>query len=166
MYPARSTAACPWPLAWSPLRGCSTAAPAPVFSKGPLPHQHAIDATHFEANAGPSTPSTRRRRSAAPSRRSIPLDAVVSARLWAGPFCSSRRPSRSAWHESKRMGLSRTGRIGRLAAHCAEARAVSALRAARALAAFWLPWVFCSLLRVRVLVLQVAWRGVGVCCLV
>ena len=47
------------------IGGCSAAAPAPlVFSKGPLPHQHAIDATHFEA------------RLAAASRRSIPLDAV------------------------------------------------------------------------------------------
>ena len=47
------------------IGGCSAAAPAPrVFSKGPLPHQHAIDATHFEA------------RLAALSRLSIPPDAV------------------------------------------------------------------------------------------
>ena len=58
------------------------------------------------------------------------------------------------------MGLSRTGRIGRLAAHCAEARAVSALRAARALAAFWLPGDFCVFLRSRAFVLEAAWRGV------
>ena len=64
------------------------------------------------------------------------------------------------------MGLSRTGRTGPLAAHCAEARAVSALRAARAFAAFCLPCVFCSLLRERVFVLQAAWGGVAVSCLV
>ena len=69
------------------------------------------------------------RRSAAQSRRSIPLIAVeglgrrpisaASARLWAGPFCWSRRPSRSASHESGREGGKRTSRVGRLAAHCA-----------------------------------------------
>ena len=51
-----------------------------VFSKGPLPHQHAIDATHFEANKGPSrhrrvrgfAERVRLRRSAAPSRLRSP----------------------------------------------------------------------------------------------
>ena len=46
------------------------------------------------------------RRSAAPSRR-----------LWAGPFCSSRRPSRSASHESGRGVRNRAGRGSWLAAH-------------------------------------------------
>ena len=96
---------------------------------------HIIDATHFEANEGGFTPSKRRTprrrrvrgfaervgllRSAAPSRLSIPLVAVVSARLWAGPFCSSRRPSRSASHESGRELETRAGCVGRLAAHFA-----------------------------------------------
>ena len=61
------------------------------------------------------------RRSAAPSRR-----------LWAGPFCSSRRPSRSASHESGREGWKRAGRVGRLAAHCVTRRGgVSAARRER-----------------------------------
>ena len=61
------------------------------------------------------------RRSAAPSRR-----------LWAGPFCSSRRPSRSASHESARGARSRAGRVSWLAAHCAARRVgVSAARRAR-----------------------------------
>ena len=60
-------------------------------------------------------------RSAAPSRR-----------LWAGPFCSSRRPSRSASHESGREGWKRAGCVSWLAAHCAARRVgVSAARRAR-----------------------------------
>ena len=60
-------------------------------------------------------------RSAAPSRR-----------LWAGPFCSSRRPSRSASHESGREGWKRAGRVSWLAAHPAARRGgVSAARRAR-----------------------------------
>ena len=45
----------------------------------------------FTSAASRSKFSNIQRRSAAPSRR-----------LWAGPFCSSRRPSRSASHESGR----------------------------------------------------------------
>ena len=61
------------------------------------------------------------RRSAAPSRR-----------LWAGPFCSSRRPSRSASHESGREGWKRAGRVGWLAAHYPTRRGgASAARRAR-----------------------------------
>ena len=60
----------------------------------------------------------RERRSAAPSRR-----------LWAGPFCSSRRQSRSASHESGREGWKRAGRVSWLAAHCAPRRGGVALRA-------------------------------------
>ena len=48
---------------------------------------------------------------------------------------------------------------------CPAARRCSAA-CARALAAFGLPCVFCYLLRVRALVLQAAWRGVAVVCLV
>ena len=69
------------------IGGCSGAAPAPrVFSKGPLPHQHAIDATHFEA------------RLAAPSRLSIPLDAVEGHGCGLGRFA----------HLDVRRGLRRT----------------------------------------------------------
>ena len=95
------------------------------------------------------------RRSAAPSRR-----------LWAGPFCSSRRPSRSASHESGREGWERAGRVSWLAAHPAARRGGASAACARAFGVFWLPWVFCVVLRVRLLVLQAAWRGVGVSCLV
>ena len=95
------------------------------------------------------------RRSAAPSRR-----------LWAGPFCSSRRPSRSASHESGREGWKPAGRVGRLAAHCATRRGGVSAACALAFAAFGLPSVFCYLIRVRALVLQAAWRGVAVSCLV
>ena len=42
---------------------------------------------------------------------------AASARLWAGPFCSSRRPSRSASHESGRGVRNRAGRGSWLAAH-------------------------------------------------
>ena len=94
-------------------------------------------------------------RSAAPSRR-----------LWAGPFCSSRRPSRSASHESGREGWKRAGRVGWLAAHCAPRRGGVSAACARALAAFWPPCVFCYLLRVIALVLQPPWRGVAVGCVV
>ncbi len=48
---------------------------------------------------------------------------------------------------------------------CPAARRCSAA-CARALAAFWLPSVFCYLLCVRALVLQAAWPGVAVGCLV
>ena len=97
----------------------------------------------------------RERRSAAPSRR-----------LWAGPFCSSRRPSRSASHESGREGWKRDGRVGRLAAHGATRRGGVSAACALVFTAFWLPCVFCVLLRVRAFVLQAAWRGVAVVCLV
>ena len=57
---------------------------------------------------------------------------AASARLWAGPFCSSRRPSRSASHESGREGWKRAGRVSWLAAHPAARRGgVSAARRAR-----------------------------------
>ena len=59
---------------------------------------------------------------------------AASARLWAGPFCSSRRPSRSASHESARGARSRAGRVSWLAAHPTARRGgVSAARRAR----FW-----------------------------
>ena len=113
---------------------------------------------------------------AAPSRRSIPLDAFEGvgrrplyplwARLWAGPFCSSRRPSRSASHESGREGWKRAGRVSWLAAHCAPRRGGVSAACARFLAAFWPLWVFGVFLRVRAFVLQTAWRGVAVGCLV
>ena len=99
-----------------------------VFSKGPLPHQHAIDATHFEA------------RLAAPSRRSIPLDAVEGKAVgWAVLLVSTsvevcvarerarglesrrsrelacRAPCRAAWR-CQRCVRARFGRI--LAAMC------------------------------------------------
>ena len=91
---------------------------------------------------------------------------AASARLWAGPFCWSRRPSRSASHESGREGWKRDGRVGRLAAHGATRRGGVSAACARAFTAFWLPCVFCVLLRVRAFVLQAAWRGVAVVCLV
>ena len=155
MYPARSTAACPWPLAWSPLRGCSTAAPAPVFSKGPLPHQHAIDATHFEASS---------------CRGAVAM--MHSARRRRGQGCGLGRFARL----DVRRGLRRT-RAGAGSGIALDAEAglprtlprgtvVSALRAALAFAVFWLPCVFCVFLRARALVLQAAWRGVAGSCLV
>ena len=58
---------------------------------------------------------------------------AASARLWAGPFCSSRRPSRSASHESGREGWKRTGRVSWLAAHCATRRGVVSAACARSL---------------------------------
>ena len=109
----------------------------------------------FTCAASRSKFSNIQRRSAAPSRR-----------LWAGPFCSSRRPSRSASHESGREGWKRDGRVGRLAAHGATRRGGVSAACARAFTAFWLPCVFCVLLRVRAFVLQAAWRGVAVVCLV
>ena len=72
----------------------------------------------FTCAASRSKFSNIQRRSAAPSRR-----------LWAGPFCSSRRPSRSASHESGREGWKRAGRVSWLAAHCAPRRGGVALRA-------------------------------------
>ena len=55
---------------------------------------------------------------------------AASARLWAGPFCSSRRPSRSASHESGREGWKRDGHLSWLAAHCTPRRGgVAACRA-------------------------------------
>ena len=126
-----------------------------------------------------NTPSTRhilklvsrRRRDSAfrstPSRvLAVVRASAASARLWAGPFCSSRRPSRSASHESGREGWKRDGRVGRLAAHGATRRGGVSAACARAFTAFWLPCVFCVLLRVRAFVLQAAWRGVAVVCLV
>ena len=57
---------------------------------------------------------------------------AASPRLWAGPFCSSRRPSRSASHESGREGWKRAGRVGWLAAHYPTRRGgASAARRAR-----------------------------------
>ena len=91
---------------------------------------------------------------------------AASARLWAGPFCWSRRPSRSASHESGREGWKRDGRVGRLAAHGATRRGGVSAACALVFTAFWLPCVFCVLLRVRAFVLQAAWRGVAVVCLV
>ena len=102
----------------------------------------------FTCAASRSKFSNIQRRSAAPSRR-----------LWAGPFCSSRRPSRSASHESGREGWKRAGRVGRLAAHCVTRRGGVSAACARAFAAFWLQGVFCVFFRVRTLVLQAAWRA-------
>ena len=149
-----------------------------------LPHQHAIAATyHQHAIAVISTPSTRiilkrTRGGSTPSTRARLRGAGwatsfrgavaaehsarrLSVRLWAGPFCSSRRPSRSASHESGREGWKCAGRVSRLAAHCAARRGGVSAACARALAAFWLPCVFCYLLRVRALGLQAAWRAVA-----
>ena len=72
---------------------------------------------------------SRRRRDSAFRSSPSRILAVVrfsarSAPLWAGPFCSSRRPSRSASHESGREGWKRAGCIGRLAAHCATRRGI------------------------------------------
>ena len=65
-----------------------------------------------------------------PSRvLSVVLPSAASARLSAGPFCSSRRQSRSASHESGREGWKRAGRVSWLAAHCAPRRGGVALRA-------------------------------------
>ena len=57
-----------------------------VFSKGPLPHQHAIDATHFEANAGGlnAIDATTSFRGAVATE--LCARRCRSARLWAGPF--------------------------------------------------------------------------------
>ena len=65
---------------------------------------------------------SRRRRDSAfrssPSRiLAVVRASAVSARLWAGPFCSSRRPSTSASHESGRGVRNRAGRGSWLAAH-------------------------------------------------
>ena len=109
----------------------------------------------FTSAASRSKFSNIQRRSAAPSRR-----------LWAGPFCSSRRQSRSASHESGREGWKRAGRVSWLAAHCAPRRGGVSAACARFLAAFWPLWVFGVFLRVRAFVLQTAWRGVAVGCLV
>ena len=70
---------------------------------------------------------SRRRRDGAfrssPSRvLAVVRFSAASARLWAGPFCSSRRPSRSVSHESARGARSRAGRVGRLPSHCATRR--------------------------------------------
>ena len=147
------------------IGGCSEGTSTP-------PTRHRRDT--FEANEGLSTPSTRARLRGAgwvtSFRGAVATELCArrcrSARLWAGPFCSSRRASRSASHESGREGWKRDGRVGGLAAHPAARRGgASAARRAR-FCCIWLPSVFCYLLRVRALVLQVAWRGVAVGCLV
>ena len=126
-------------------------------SSPPLQHveQHLffVRGSFFTYAASPER--VRQGRSAAPSRR-----------LWAGPFCSSRRPSRSASHESGRKGLSRASHLSWLAAHPAPRRGGVSAACARALATIWLPSVFGVFLRVTALVLQRVWRGVAVGCLV
>ena len=49
---------------------------------------------------------------------------AASARLWAGPFCSSRGLLRSASHESARSARSRAGRVSWLAEHPAARRGI------------------------------------------
>ena len=144
---------------------------------------YAIDAIHFEANEG--RPRHRRDGDSTTSHARARLRGAG----WATPFRGAVATEHSA--RRRRVGTAvgwavllvstsvevcvarerarglETRRSRELAcrALCPAARRCSAA-CARALAAFWLPWVFCSLLRVRVLVLQVAWRGVGVSCLV
>ena len=113
------------------IGGCSEGTSTP-------PTRHRRDT--FEANEGLSTPSTRARLRGAgwvtSFRGAVATELCArrcrSARLWAGPFCSSRRASRSASHESGREGWKRDGRVGGLAAHPAARRGgASAARRAR-----------------------------------
>ena len=116
------------------------------------------------------------RRFAAPPRRSIPLIAVEglgrrpifrgvgTAVGWAVLLVSTSVEVCVARERARGLETPRSRQLA-CRARCYAARWCQRCVRAR-FTSFWLPCVFCVLLRVRAFVLQAAWRGVAVVCLV